>query len=126
MINESKQSSLEQFLIDQAAKKDIALDSDKAKIVDSEINQVVNESKKFTDWHKKSSTQAELKVRLRPVLEKLVFGELHKSSVSMMGNGRSGFKSSIRGIEAKNASNHNCISSCSGHSIPKLLPESIS
>ena len=70
MINESKQSSLEQFLMDQAAKKDIALDSDKAKIVDSEISQVVNESKKFTDWHKKSSTQAELKVRLRPVLEK--------------------------------------------------------
>ena len=70
MINESKQMSLEQFLIDQAAKKDIVLDSDKARIVDSEINQVVAESKKFTDWHKKSSTQAELKVRLRPILEK--------------------------------------------------------
>jgi len=70
MINESKPTSLEQFLIDQAANKDIALDSDTAKIIDSEINQIVNESKKFTDWHKKSSTQAELKVRLRPILEK--------------------------------------------------------
>lgn len=70
MINESKQMSLEQFLIDQAAKKDIFLDNDKAKIVDSEISQVVDKSKKFTDWYKKSSTQAELKVRLRPVLEK--------------------------------------------------------
>lgn len=70
MINESKNDSLVQFLIDQAKAKDIVLDQEKAKAVNSEINQVVNESKKFTDWHKKSSTQAELKIRLRAVLDR--------------------------------------------------------
>ena len=44
---------MEQFLIDQATKKDIVLDSDKSRIADSETNQVVAESKKFTNWHKK-------------------------------------------------------------------------
>ncbi len=69
MINKSKNSSLVSFLIDQAKKVNIVLDSTKAKTVDSEINKVVNESKKFTDRHRKSSTQAELKIRLRSVLD---------------------------------------------------------
>jgi hypothetical protein len=55
MINESKNSSLESYLIEQAKKKDIALDSDKVTIIDSELNQVVDESRKFTDWYKKTA-----------------------------------------------------------------------
>lgn len=53
MINESKNDSLVQFLIDQAKAKGIVLDQEKVEAVNPEINQVVNESKKFTDWHKK-------------------------------------------------------------------------
>jgi len=41
--------------LDQATKKDIVLDSDKSRIADSETNQVVAESKKFTNWHKKTA-----------------------------------------------------------------------
>ncbi|WP_221901395.1 type I restriction enzyme endonuclease domain-containing protein [Bathymodiolus platifrons methanotrophic gill symbiont] len=83
MINESKHRSLQSYLIDQAKKINITLDGDKAKAIDSELNQVVDESRKFTDWYKKNSTQAELKIRLRPILEKydlpildLVFDEI--------------------------------------------------
>ena len=69
MTDETKTTSLKQFLISQVDAKGGLLDSEKAQAIEAEINAIADEFRKFTDWEKKNSTQAEFKIRLRSVLE---------------------------------------------------------
>ncbi|WP_082087002.1 McrB family protein [Teredinibacter purpureus] len=73
MINESisnSESDLKKFVSSLVETKKISIEQDKLNDVIEQLTNIVTETKKYTDWNVKSNTTAELKLRLRSVLDK--------------------------------------------------------
>ncbi|SMG63154.1 [weak similarity to] AAA ATPase, partial [methanotrophic bacterial endosymbiont of Bathymodiolus sp.] len=73
MINESinnSESDLKKFVSSLVDTKKLSIEQDKLNDVIEQLTNIVTETKKYTDWNVKSNTTAELKLRLRSVLDK--------------------------------------------------------
>lgn len=73
MINESisnSENDLKNFVSSLVETKKLSIEQDKLNDVIEQITNIVTETKKYTDWNVKSNTTAELKLRLRSVLDK--------------------------------------------------------
>ena len=73
MINESisnSESDLKKFVSSLVATKKLSIEQDKLNDVIEQLTNIVTETKKYTDWNVKSNTTAELKLRLRSLLDK--------------------------------------------------------
>jgi 5-methylcytosine-specific restriction protein B len=73
MINESisnSENDLKKFVSSLVETKKLSIEQDKLNDVIEQLTNIVTETKKYTDWNVKSNTTAELKLRLRSVLDK--------------------------------------------------------
>jgi len=66
----NSESDLKKFVSSLVETKKISIEQDKLNDVIEQLTNIVTETKKYTDWNVKSNTTAELKLRLRSVLDK--------------------------------------------------------
>ncbi|WP_250657073.1 McrB family protein [Alkalimarinus coralli] len=69
MINEAKYD-MRSFVLNQISSKKISVDDSKAEQIIEQINAAVSDASQYTDWEVKSNIHAELKIRLRSILDK--------------------------------------------------------
>ena len=69
MINEAKYD-MRGFVLNQISSKKISVDDSKVEQIIEQINAAVSDASQYTDWEVKSNIHAELKIRLRSILDK--------------------------------------------------------
>lgn len=69
MINEAKYD-MRGFVLNQISSKKIGIDESKVEQIIEQINAAVLDASQYTDWEVKSNIHAELKIRIRSILDK--------------------------------------------------------
>ena len=69
MINEAKYD-MRGFVLNQISSKKISVDDSKVEQIIEQVNAAVSDASQYTDWEVKSNIHAELKIRLRSILDK--------------------------------------------------------
>lgn len=69
MINEAKYD-MRGFVLNQLSSKKISVDDSKVEQIIEQVNAAVSDASQYTDWEVKSNIHAELKIRLRSILDK--------------------------------------------------------
>ena len=69
MINEAKYD-MRGFVLNQLSSKKISVDGSKIEQIIEQVNAAVSDASQYTDWEVKSNIHAELKIRLRSILDK--------------------------------------------------------
>ncbi|MBB3167490.1 McrB family protein [Simiduia aestuariiviva] len=95
MINEAKYD-MRGFVLNQLSSKKISLDDSRVEQIIEQVNAAVSDASQYTDWEVKSNIHAELKIRLRSILDKHqlpiideVFDEVLSRAKSTAGSPRS-------------------------------------